>query len=120
MRTGALLLTSLIALAGCASARHAGAASENAADFTALQPCETRTLMFDGATVVVTANADGSVASIAVPGNAPSRAQALRQARAAFGAPRVDLERVARQSKWGLVTWTDRCGRPVRSAPAAR
>ena len=118
MRAGALILTSLIALYGCAAQRHAAATTASAPDLSALQPCETRFLSLAGADVVVTANADGSVASIAVPGNGPSRAEALKQARTVFGSPHLDAERVARQSKWGLITWTDRCGRLVRTAPA--
>ncbi|HKU81776.1 MAG TPA: hypothetical protein VJP76_06355 [Candidatus Tumulicola sp.] len=115
MRAAALMLTSLVALCGCAAARHASAAN---ADLSALRPCETRTVTLDGADVVVAANADGSVATIAVPTSAPSAAEALRQARAVFGLPRVDTQRVAHQSKWGLVIWTDRCGRPVHVVPA--
>lgn len=110
----------LLGAGGCA-ARHAETAVSAAAsaDLAPLHGCETRELTLAGADVVVAANADGTLATVSVAGaaDASARAAALREALRIFGPVRRDTEIVARQSKWGLVTWTDRCGRPQSHAP---
>ena len=118
-RLAALAACLLGAASGCV-ARHAETVSAAAsADLAPLHGCETRELTLAGADVVVSANADGTLATVAVAGAtaARDRAAALREALRVFGPVRRDTEIVARQSKWGLVTWTDRCGRPQSHAP---
>jgi hypothetical protein len=119
-RLRAILGLSLIfALTGCAHGHHAAADASPAAALGALGACETRDLHLDDAHLIVSANADGTPTSILVIGAASpeAAAQAQRQAEHAFGSPHRDTEAVAHQSKWGLVTWTDRCGHPL-PAPA--
>jgi hypothetical protein len=69
----------------------------------------------DGMQVVVTSNLDNSLASVEVV-KAPSsaaRARAVDDAIHLFGPLRRDTRVIARQSKWGLTTLTDLCGRPT-------
>ncbi|HEY1653849.1 MAG TPA: hypothetical protein VGF86_01910 [Candidatus Tumulicola sp.] len=115
MRTHGLVIVLALLSAGCASAHRASTAGSSSPELSPLQSCETRELKLAGADVVVTANADGSAATIQVAGapSATARKAALGAARSAFGCPRRDLQTVAHQSKWGLVTWTDPCGHPV-------
>ena len=114
MRTYALLaMTLALLLAGCTSSRHAAAASKPA--LSPLAPCESREISLDGTNAVVTSNADSTLASASVvnAANAASRREALAAIYRAFGKIHVDTDLVARSSKWGLATWTDRCGRPA-------
>jgi hypothetical protein len=114
MRTYALLgITLALAIAGCTSSRHAASASKTA--LSPLAPCESREVSLDGADAVVTSNADSTLASVRFvdgAGNAARRA-ALAAMYRVFGTVHVDTDLVAQSSKWGLATWTDRCGRPV-------
>jgi hypothetical protein len=70
---------------------------------------------FDGAQVVVTSNVDTSLASVEIvkAPNAAVRSRAVDDAIHVFGAVRRDARVMTRQSKWGLTTLTDPCGRPV-------
>ncbi len=114
MRTYALLaITLAITIAGCTSSRHVTSASKPA--LSALAPCESREVSLDGADAVVTSNADSTLASVHFVDGASvaARRQALVTMYRAFGTIHVDTGLVARSSKWGLATWTDRCGRPV-------
>jgi hypothetical protein len=96
--------------AACAG-RHGAVAG---AQRQALQPCETRVVTFDGVHVIVTANADGTPETVGTDSDdGPARERALRDAEALFGAPHRDLDAVARSSKFGPATLTDRCGRPL-------
>jgi hypothetical protein len=115
-----LWLCLIFALTACARGRHAAVDASPAAALGPLGACETRDLQLDDAHLVVSANADGTPTSILVIGAASpeAAAQAQRQAERAFGPPHRDAEAIAHQSKWGLVTWTDRCGHPL-PAPAA-
>jgi len=72
---------------------------------------------FDGAEVVVTSNADSSLASVEIvrAPNAAARARAVDDAIHWFGPVRRDARVMTRSSKWGLTTLTDPCGRPVAS-----
>lgn len=101
-----------VATSGCVGQRHATASDK---DLSALTPCESREITLDGADVLLTSNADSSLASVHVR-NAPSesvRRDVLRDVDRTFGTIHIDTETVARSSKWGLTTWTDRCGRPI-------
>jgi hypothetical protein len=72
-------------------------------------------MTIDGAQVVVTSNIDASLASVGIV-KAPDPAAAARAVDDAiheFGPVRRDSHVEVRQSKWGLSTMTDRCGRPV-------
>jgi len=114
MRICALLAILLaVQLAGCTSARHAVASSKPA--LSPLTPCESREVSLDGTDAVVTSNADSTLASVRVvdASNDASRREALAAIYHTFGAVHVDNDLVARSSKWGLATWTDRCGRPA-------
>ena len=105
----ALLCASLCC--ACTAHRHAAVAD---ATQRPLQPCETRVMSIDGTRMLVIANADGTPATMApASGDAAARQRALRDAGALFGAPHRDLDAVARSSKFGPATWTDRCGRPL-------
>jgi hypothetical protein len=114
-RLAALAL--LIAVGGCSSSQRS-AASATAAPSPGASPlgsCETRVTIIDGAQVVVTSNVDQSLASVEIV-KAPDRATAARAVDDAvhqFGPLRRDSHVVLRQSKWGLSTLTDPCGRPV-------
>jgi hypothetical protein len=74
-----------------------------------------RELTIDNADLVVQANVDGSVGSIAVV-RAPdddTRAKALADAQTFFGTPQPDARTQVRQIKDGLTQVTDLCGHPV-------
>ena len=103
----------LILAAGCASARHA--ASGPTPSPAPLRSCETRIMDFDGVQAVVTSNLDSSLASVEIvtaPDEA-SRRKAVDDAIHYFGPVRRDTRVTTRQSRWGLSTLTDPCGRPV-------
>lgn len=70
---------------------------------------------FDGAEVVVTSNVDTSLASVEIvkAPSASTRSRAVDDAIHSFGPVRRDTRVMTRQSKWGLTTLTDPCGRPV-------
>jgi hypothetical protein len=122
MRTYALLgMTLTLVLAGCTSSRHVASASHNV-PLTPLGSCETRVVTLDGVDLVLNANADSSLASVRVvkAANGASSREALSAIYRAFGSVRADTDLVARSSKWGLATWTDRCGRPVTFTAPAR
>ena len=82
-----------------------------------LGSCETRIVDVDGAQAVITSNADGSLASVEIvkAPDAATRVKAIDDATHYFGPVRRDTRVVARQSRWGLTTYTDPCGRPVPS-----
>lgn len=114
--TFAIALTVLIA--GCGG-RHAATSK----DLSPLTPCESREISLDGADVLITGNADGSLASVHVRNavNDAVRRDVLRDVYRTFGTIHIDTETVARSNKWGLTTWTDRCGRPITfTVPSAR
>lgn len=114
MRTIALCSVTVAALlAGCNAAHRNAAASATA--LAALTPCESREITLDGADVLLTANADSSLASVHVVDTAgePARRKALEDVYRRFGQTRADTAVVAHTTKWGLTTWTDRCGRPI-------
>ncbi len=103
----------VVALGACTSSHHAP--QSPSASPSVLVSCETRVMTVDGAEIVVTANVDGSLASVEIV-NEPNLAagtRAIDDAVHAFGPVRRDSHVVARQSKWGLATLTDPCGRPV-------
>ncbi|HEY1977187.1 MAG TPA: hypothetical protein VGG89_11600 [Candidatus Baltobacteraceae bacterium] len=102
----------LAAMTGCSPA-HRGA--ESSGSPAPLGSCESRIMEFDGAEVVVTSNVDSSLASVEIvkAPNAEARSRAVDDAIHSFGAVRRDTRVVTRQSKWGLSTLTDPCGRPV-------
>jgi hypothetical protein len=115
MRTNALVgVTLALAVAGCVGSRHATTAPRNVS-LVPLGSCETRVLSLRGADLVVNANADSTLASVRVVNatNHLARDQALATVYHTFGAVHLDTDVVARESKWGLATWTDRCGRPI-------
>jgi hypothetical protein len=64
---------------------------------------------------VVNANADASLASVRVvrAESGAARSRVLASVYRAYGRAHLDTGVVARQSKWGLTTLTDPCGRPV-------
>lgn len=105
-----------LVVTGCANGRRASGAeaSPNAAS-SPLAACETRELTLGGADLVIGGNADGTLASVTVVkvANAADRKRALRDVRATFGPTVRDTAVIAHASKWGLTTWTDRCGRAV-------
>lgn len=70
---------------------------------------------FDGVEAVVTSNADTTLASVEIvkAPDAVSRARAIDDAIHYFGPVRRDTRVMTRQSRWGLATLTDPCGRPV-------
>jgi hypothetical protein len=77
-------------------------------------------MVIDGAQVVVTSNVDQTLASVEIV-TAPDRASAARAVDDAvheFGPVRRDSHVEVRQSKWGLSTMTDPCGRPVPATGA--
>jgi hypothetical protein len=111
IRTTACALLFAYLCCACSGHRHAAVAD---AARRPLQPCETRVVTIDGTRMLVIANADGTPATMApASGDAGARERALRDAAALFGAPRRDVDAVARSSKFGPVTYTDRCGRPL-------
>jgi hypothetical protein len=69
----------------------------------------------DGAQIVVTSNIDTSLASVEIvkAPTAAARGRAVDDAIHLFGPVRRDTRVIARQSKWGLTTLTDPCGRPT-------
>ena len=78
-------------------------------------------MTIDDVEVVVTSNINQSLASVEIVGGAPDRAAAARAVDDAiheFGPVRRDGHVVVRQSKWGLSTMTDPCGRPVPASSA--
>ncbi|HXF35352.1 MAG TPA: hypothetical protein VN603_12335 [Candidatus Acidoferrales bacterium] len=107
-----LYAIALLLAAGCSSA-HRGA--ESNASPAPLGSCESRIMDFDGAEVVVTSNVDTSLASVEIvkAPNAAARSRAVDDAIHAFGPVKRDTRVMTRQSKWGLTTLTDPCGRPV-------
>ena len=114
MRARALLVVMLAALlAGCGGQRRN--ASATSAELSPLAACESREITLDGADVLLTSNADSSLASVHVRGatNDMDRRDVLKDVYRTFGAIRIDTSVIARTSKWGLTTWTDRCGRPI-------
>ena len=112
MRPRALLVLALAAAAaGCGGQRHGA----DPKDLSPLTPCESREISLDGADVLLTGNSDSSLASVHVRSapNEAIRRDVLRDVYRTFGVIRIDTETVARSNKWGLTTWTDRCGRPI-------
>ncbi|MGA8532939.1 MAG: hypothetical protein WB615_02385 [Candidatus Tumulicola sp.] len=114
MRTYALFgITLAFAISGCTGARHTESSQNSAV--SPLGSCETRVVTLDGVELVVNANADSSLASVRVieARSLAARNKVLGTVYRAFGTVRGDSDVVARQSKWGLTTLTDPCGRPV-------
>lgn len=112
MRPQALLaLVLAVETAGCGGQRHTAVSK----DLSPLTPCESREIRLDGADVLLTSNSDSSLASVHVrnAANDAIRRDVLRDVYRTFGAIHIDTETVARSNKWGLTTWTDRCGRPI-------
>ena len=111
-------LALVIVMAGCASRSASEGTRSSPSPMASPSPlgsCETRVMVVDGAEVVVTSNIDQSLASVEIV-NAPDRTAAARAVDDAvheFGPVRRDSRVEVRQSKWGLSTMTDRCGRPV-------
>lgn len=107
----ALALAALFA--GCSGQRRDASASNG--ELAPLAPCESREISLDGADVLLTSNADSSLASVHVRGttNDTIRRDVIRDVYRTFGTIRIDTSVIARTSKWGLTTWTDRCGRPI-------
>jgi hypothetical protein len=70
---------------------------------------------FDGVQAVVTSNSDASLAGVEIvkAPDAATRAKAIDDAIHFFGPVRRDTRVMTRQSRWGLATLTDPCGRPV-------
>ena len=113
VRAVALFAVALLVVpAGCTGQRRDAASSQALSPLT---PCESREIALDGADVLLTSNADSSLASVHLRGPATEleRRQVLRDVYRTFGVMHVDTDVVARTSKWGLTTWTDRCGRPI-------
>ena len=121
MRSHALLAVALaVVTAGCGARRAATAPSQ---DLSPLAACESREITLDGADVLLTSNADSSLASVHVRNvtNDALRRDVLRDVYRTFGVIHVDTETVAKSNKWGLTTWTDRCGRPITfTVPSTR
>ena len=111
MRASAVLALFLaVAAAGCSGQR----SGKDAAGLSPLTPCESREITLDGADVLLTSNADSTLASVHVrDSNDAARRDALKDVYRTFGSIHIDTDVVARTSKWGLTTWTDRCGRPI-------
>ena len=65
--------------------------------------------------MLLTSNVDSLLASVHVrnAANESVRRDVLRDVYRTFGVVHIDTETVARSTKWGLTTWTDRCGRPI-------
>jgi hypothetical protein len=111
-------------LAACAAAALLCACGGNHAAATGsltatLQPCETREVSVDGATLVLHANADAKLGTIEVA-SAPDvtqRAAALADIEKTFGPPHPDNRVMQRPGKWGLSVLTDPCGRVATPAP---
>jgi hypothetical protein len=116
-----LAVLTLLAVAACSGSHNA--ASGSSASPSPLGACEVRVVAFDAGRALVTGNADGSLASVTML-DTPQRAApaaVLTEATRAFGPLRDDARVVAHQSKWGLTTFTDACGRPMNPAgPAGR
>ncbi|MEO7201036.1 MAG: hypothetical protein ABI431_00305 [Candidatus Tumulicola sp.] len=114
MRVAAVLAI-VIAFCACAGRGH-GPAS----DTTALHACETRQVELAGVDATVIANADASLAEVDLAdGSSTGRQSALREAYKAFGKPHSDTIVHSIQSKWGLTTLVDRCGRAFAPHPAS-
>jgi len=112
-RVRPILCAIAIFLAACAG-RHAASA---AASPPPLRPCQTLGLQLDGASVVLTTNADGSLAGVSVSGGDPeAQARALAEVREHYGPAQPDRRVVTHQSKWGFPILTDDCGRPAKAA----
>jgi len=109
---GLLALALVTVVAGCANQRHDTAESKA---LSALQPCESREITLDGADVLLTSNADSTLASVHVADSASEavRRDILKDVTRTLGAIHIDTGVVERTTKWGLTTWTDRCGRPI-------
>lgn len=102
----------MLLAAGCSSAHREVDSSASPAP---LGSCESRIMEIDGAELVVTSNVDTSLASVEIvkAPNAAARSRAVDDAIHSFGSVRRDTRVMTRQSKWGLTTLTDPCGRPV-------
>ena len=113
MRIAFAVIAVIVAAAGCSSARNASSAQD--ATPAPLAACETRELDVDGADVVVSSNADASLASVRVveAPDAATREAAVTDVERFFGPVRRDARVIARPNKWGLTTLTDACGRPA-------
>ncbi len=113
VRAVAVVAVVLVAIsAGCTGQRHDAASSQALSPLT---PCESREIVLDGDDVLLTSNADSTLASVHVRGATTelARREVVRDVYRTFGVMHVDTDVVARTSKWGLTTWTDRCGRPI-------
>jgi hypothetical protein len=105
-----LALVLAVSAAGCSGQRRDG----KDAALAPLTPCESREISFDGADVLLTSNADSTLASVHVrDSNEAVRRDVLKDVYRTFGSIHIDTDVVARTSKWGLTTWADRCGRPI-------
>lgn len=65
--------------------------------------------------MLVQTNIDGTPAQFTIV-HAPNRDaqdKAVEDARKAFGDPHRDPRMMTHQSKWGILEFTDACGRPV-------
>ncbi len=84
-----------------------------------LQPCETREVTLDGATLVLHVNADAKLGTVEVASapDAAQRAAALADIEKTFGQPHPDNRVMQRPGKWGLSVLTDPCGHVVTATP---
>lgn len=117
-----LSAAALLALGACSGSANSAASEGNARESPApLRGCEMRELTLDGVDLVVSSNADGSLASIAIVGEASreNRTRALEEAEQRFGPIRRDDRTTTRVSKWGITVLTDPCGRPITAPPNA-
>jgi hypothetical protein len=105
------------AVTACSSGHRAGESASASPE--PLGSCESRIMEFDGAEVVVTSNVDTTLASVEIvkAPSAAARERAVDDAIHRFGPVRRDTRVMTRQSKWGLTTLTDPCGRPVAPSP---
>ncbi len=109
------IIVAAAALAACAS-HHAS----STANTTPLNACEIRQTRFGNVATTLTANADGSLARVDVTGGTQDeKNDATQDVYRAFGQPQIDTNVHPIQSKWGLNTWMDRCGRTVPPRVAA-
>ena len=121
MRTQVFVLVTLLVPAACGGA-HSDSTKAEQANSSAPTPlplrvCETRELTLDGVDMVLTANIDGTLASMTIV-RAPDRDaedKAVAEVRKLFGVPRSDTRTQTSANKWGIVGTTDLCGRPTAS-----